>query len=155
MKLLKVCLFLTLASCAGDGSGHVDTSNRDPRCVAACPETMPQVEGAGAVCDAASRTQCLDECEARIAGLPSLCQSCLLEDACFEPGCGSDGVSIGGSCDQNTCTIETSFGTCTYAVDDQAAYDACLVKVDPRRDVSCSVHCRSTTECARVCNEVR
>ena len=151
MKLLKVILFLTLASCTGS-DGHVDTSSRDPRCVAACPETMPKVAGAGAVCDAASRTQCLDECEARIAGLPSLCQSCLLEDACFAPGCGSGGVSIGASFDQNTCTIETEFGTCTYATDDQAAYDMCLEQVDPRRDVTCAVTFRPTTECATVCD---
>jgi hypothetical protein len=150
MKLLKVILFITLAGCAGS-NGQLDTSSHDPRCVAACPVTMPEVSGAGAVCDTASRAQCLDECEARIAGLPSLCQSCLLEHACFEPGCGSGDVSIGGSCDQDTCTIVTGFGTCTYATDDQAAYDACLQKVDPRRDVACQVEFRSTTECATVC----
>jgi hypothetical protein len=151
MKHIKAVLFFTLAACASN-DGHVDTSDRDPRCVAACPETMPEVEGAGAVCNAASRTQCLDECEARIAGLPSVCQSCLLEKACFEPGCGSDGVSIGGSCDQTTCTIESQYGTCTYATDDQAAYDACLAKIDPRREVTCAVEFRPTTECASVCN---
>jgi hypothetical protein len=104
------------------------------------------------VCDAASRTQCLDQCEARIAGLPSLCQSCLLEEACFDPGCGSDGVSIGGSCDETSCTIETQFGSCTYATNDQAAYDMCLEQVDPRREVACEVHFQPTTECASVCN---
>jgi hypothetical protein len=151
MKLLKATLLFTLAACASN-DGHVDTSNHDPRCVAACPETMPEVEGAGAVCDAASRTQCLDECEVRIAGLPSLCQSCLLEDACFDPGCGSDGVSIGGSCDETSCTIETQYGSCTYATNDQAAYDRCLQQVDPRRDVTCEAHFRPTTECASLCN---
>ena len=151
MKLLKVCLFLAIAACAGNSSS-VNPADHDPRCVAACPETMPAVSGAGAVCDTQSRAQCLDECDARIAGLPSLCQSCLLEQACFDPGCGRGTVSVGDSCDQNTCTIETQFGTCTYAPDDQASYDACLVKVDPRRDVTCEVSWRPTTECASVCN---
>lgn len=152
MKLLKSCVFFALAACAGNGSGSIDTSSHDPRCVATCPETMPEVSGAGPVCDTQSRAQCLDECEARIAGLPSLCQSCLLEKSCFEPSCGDGTVSIGGSCDQNTCTIQTQFGSCTYAVDDQAAYDACLQKVDPRREVACEVQFRSTTDCASVCN---
>jgi hypothetical protein len=150
MKLLKAILFITLAGCAAN-SDHVDTSDHDPRCVAACPETMPEVPNAGAVCNAASRTQCLDECEARIAGLPSLCQSCLLEKACFDPGCGSGNVSIGESCDGTTCTIETQFGSCTYTPGDQASYDACLPKVDPRREVTCEVDFRPTTECATVC----
>jgi hypothetical protein len=151
MKLLEITLLFTLAACAGN-DGHVDTSDRDPRCVAACPETMPEVEGAGAVCDAASRTQCLDECEARIAGLPSLCQSCLLEQACFDPDCGSGTIVTDSSCDQTGCTIQTQYGSCTYTPNDEASYDACLRQVDPRRDVTCQVEFRPTTECASLCN---
>lgn len=148
MKLLS--LFLFLAACTSNSS-KVDTSEYDPRCVAACPETMPDVPNAGPVCDAASRTQCLDECQVRIAGLANVCQSCLLEKACFDPGCGSGGTTTGGSCNETTCTIESEFGSCTYPTNDDAAYRACLVKIDPRREVTCAVKFRPTTECAALC----
>lgn len=150
MKLMKMFLCLALAACTSNSSS-VDTSSNDPRCVAACPETMPESPVIGPVCNTTSRAQCLDQCEARIAGLPNLCQSCLLEKACFDPGCGSGTTSAGGSCDQNTCTLESEFGTCTYPVNDDAAYKACLAKVDPHREVACQVKFRPTTDCASVC----
>src|SRR3569832_2549464 len=102
MKRLQLpALFLCslVAACgtsANDGS-NVDTPDRDPRRAAACPETMPQYDGVGPVCNATSRVHCLDECEARIAGVPTICQSCLLENSCFDPG-GCFGVVVGGSC---------------------------------------------------------
>lgn len=136
----------------GPGGTDIDVSDRDPRCVAACPVTMPRYEGAGRVCDGASREQCLDECEVRIAGLSSLCQSCLLEESCFAPdgdGCGSGDVSFG--CDNNICTIYGELGRCDYPYGDMAAELMCRQKVDPRREVTCAVEFRPTTECASVC----
>jgi hypothetical protein len=148
---LPALLFLSLAACGGAGDGsEVDTSDHDPRCVATCPETMPQYDGVGAVCDAASRAQCLDECEARIAGLPTLCQSCLLEDSCFGPD-GCFGSQTGGSCNESTCTLTSDFGSCTYTTSDHAAELACLQKVDPRREVGCTPDFQPTTKCASVC----
>jgi hypothetical protein len=153
MKLLTpapilVCL---LFACGGGANTDLDLSSRDPRCLAACPETMPAHDGVGAICDTASRAGCLDECEARIAGLPTVCQNCLVEDACFGPD-GCFGSDPGGFCDQTSCTIESEFGTCTYQSSDQAAHLACLQKVDPRREVSCTPEFQATTKCASVCS---
>src|SRR5690349_4644365 len=102
-RMLLVCVsLLSISACAGnDGPDGVDTSDRDPRCVSACTPNPPRFMTAGRVCNAASRVQCLDECETRIATLSTVCQSCLVEDACFGPdGCGDGGV-IGGSCTNN------------------------------------------------------
>lgn len=149
-QLLVVCFLAACGGTTGDDGSNVDTSHNDPRCVAACPETMPQYAGVGAVCDSASRAQCLDECEARIAGVPTLCQSCLLEDACFDPG-GCFSIETGGSCDQTTCTLTSEFGTCSYPTDDQAGRLDCMKVVDPRREVACTPTFQSTTKCASVC----
>ena len=152
MNIVKVALCVVLVACGGAaGDDGVDTTNRDPRCISACPETMPQYAGVGAVCDTASRGQCLDECEARIAGLPTVCQNCLLEDSCFGPD-GCFGGQTSGSCNETTCTLESDFGTCTYATSDMAAHLACMQKVDPRREVSCTPSFQSTTKCATVCS---
>lgn len=150
LPTLFLCSFVAACGTSANDGSDVDTSDRDPRCVAACPETMPQYDGVGPVCNAASRVQCLDECEARIAGLPTLCQSCLLENACFDPG-GCIGVQEGGSCDQSTCTLTSEFGTCSYPTDDQAGRLACLKVVDPRREVACTASYQPTTKCATVC----
>jgi hypothetical protein len=147
-----LALSLALAVACGSDDGEVDVSNRDPRCVTACPATMPRYEGAGAICDAASREQCLDECETRIAGVSPLCQSCLVEEACFAPegdGCGSGDVSIG--CNTTTCTVYGEFGQCDYPYGDMAAELRCRQQVDPRREVTCTPEFRPTTECASVC----
>jgi hypothetical protein len=148
-----LCFLLTIAApaCGGNGDDSVDLSARDPRCVAACPDTMPEHDGVGRVCDTASRGQCLDECEARIAGLGTVCQNCLVERACFAPG-GCFGDTTGGSCTETTCTLTSEFGTCSYPVDDQAAYITCLQKIDPRRTVSCEASFRPATDCASVCS---
>ena len=152
MKRLDVlCIAFMVAACGTSGGpGDLDLDKRDPRCVAACPETMPQYEGVGRVCDSASRVQCLDECEARIAGLKTVCQSCLLEKACFAPG-GCFGDVGDGSCTETTCTLTSDFGTCTYPVGDQAAHLMCMQKIDPRRSVTCQAEFRPTTDCASVC----
>lgn len=148
MKRLLPLLFM-FAACAGDGDG-VDESSHDPRCVSACPETMQSIEGVGEVCNTASRAQCLDACEARIAGLASTCQSCLLEEACFEPG--GCGETIGDFCDNGTATVMGWNGSCSYPCGDQNARINCLKQVRPTREVSCSVEWRAVTECASVCN---
>jgi hypothetical protein len=150
MNVMKLASFLCLVVACGGANPDLDIDSRDPRCVAACPETVPEHDNIGPICNAASRGQCLDECEARIAGLPTVCQNCLVEDACFDPGCGSGDVSF-DSCDQTSCTIESDLGTCTYAISDQAARLACLAKVDPRREVSCAAGFRSATKCETVC----
>ena len=151
MKLtnLRTLFMFVLVGCGG-GEAGLDLATRDPRCVAACPETMPRYDGIGAVCDAASRALCLDECEARIADLPSVCQSCLVEEAEFRPD--GDAQAPGGFCDQTTCTLTSEFGMCSFPVNDEAASLACRRTVDPRREVSCEAEFRPTTECARVCN---
>ena len=154
-KLSEYLLVASLAvGCSGDpgDAGGVDVSSRNPRCVSACPETMPPYPGAGEICDAASREQCLDECEARIAGLAPICQNCLVEEACFGPdGCYGDEVS--GSCTNttNSCTLTSQYGTCTFSIGDEAGKIKCFQQVDPRREVSCTPSFRSATECASVC----
>ena len=149
-KLFDVCMVLVVscvvAACGGEPS--LDLDEHDPRCVAACPETMPPEPGVGEVCDSASRAQCLDECEVRIAGLPSLCQSCLLEESYFAPpGRGID------SCDgnTNTCTIRTELGSCTFPYGDEAKERDCWKMVNPRRETTCKARWRGATECASVC----
>jgi hypothetical protein len=143
-----MCLVvLCMGACAGDGD-DVDLSSRDPRCVSACSAPEPPYEGIGAVCDAASRVQCLDECEARIANVTPICQTCLVEDADF----GTDGEGAGGYCTNNTCTLTSEFGSCTYTSGDQAAELRCRQQVDPRREVSCTASFRPATECASVCS---
>lgn len=146
----SLLLAFVLAGCAGDGH-DLDLSARDPRCIAACPETMPRYENAGRICDAPSRALCLDECEARIATVSTVCQSCLVEDSCFSPdSCGeNDGLS--GICTNDTCTISSQFGSCTFNVNDEAQKLRCYQQVDPRREVACAAEWRPTTECASVC----
>lgn len=147
------CVFplLVIAACAGDGtSDEVDVSGRDPRCVSACTDPEPRYPGVGEVCDATSRVQCLDECETRISNLATVCQNCLVEEACFGPN-GCYGDDIGGSCINNTCTVMSEFGTCSFDVNDEAAKVMCYQQVDPRREVSCTPSFRPTTECASVC----
>src|SRR5687767_8189027 len=92
---------MVLAACDG-GSGDPDLSDYDARCVAVCTDEPPELDGAYDVCNSASRTTCLDLCEARIAGQASLCQTCLLEDAYYGTG---DGDAQPGFCDNTSCTI--------------------------------------------------
>ncbi len=142
---------VVLVACTGDGAG-VDLANRDARCVSACTASEPRYEGSGRVCSTASRERCLDECEARIAGVPTVCQSCLAEDACFGPDGCEDAIDIGGQCNNNTCTITSMFGTCTFDSRDEASKQRCYQQVDPRREVACEAEFRPTTECAAVCS---
>jgi hypothetical protein len=150
MNVMKLVPVLFLFACGGGANTDLDLSSRDPRCIAACPETMPEHPDIGALCDTASRAQCLDECEARIAGLPTICQNCLVEDACFDPSCSGYGDG-GGLCTNDSCTISSDLGSCTYRYDDDAARLACLRQIDPRRDVACTAEFRSATKCETVC----
>jgi len=49
-RALLATLF-AVAACGGDDG--LELSSRDPRCVAACPETMQSIEGVGDVCASA------------------------------------------------------------------------------------------------------
>ncbi len=137
--------------CASDGSSDPDLDSYDARCVAACTDEPPSLDGAGDVCNGASRTQCLETCEARITGVSSVCASCLTEEVCFDPG-GCDGdVSIGDQCSNNTCTRMGRNGSCTYPANDTAARDNCERQVNPRREVVCTAEFPSVQSCASVC----
>jgi hypothetical protein len=140
---------MVLAACGG-GSGDPDLSDYDTRCVAVCTDSPPEIEGSGDICNSASRTTCLDLCEARIAGQTSLCQTCLLEDAYY----GSDGdVVVGGGteCNQTTCTITGRNGSCTYPQNDNAKYEMCMRQVYPTREVACEVDFQPVSDCATTC----
>ncbi|MFN0253215.1 MAG: hypothetical protein ACKV2T_40450 [Kofleriaceae bacterium] len=141
-------LVVVLVGCGDDGG--VDLDSYDPRCVAACTDEPPRVEGAGDVCDAASRVQCLDTCEARITGVSSVCASCLTEEVCFDPG-RCDPIDIGDECNNNTCTRTGRNGSCTYPPNDTAARDNCERQVNPRREVACTAEFPSVQGCADVC----
>lgn len=68
---------LVMSGCASD-EGGMDLDHHDARCVAAC-KTTAWDEGSMMTreCSSGSVDRCLDECEARIAGLPPLCQTCV------------------------------------------------------------------------------
>ncbi len=136
----------------GGGSSDPNFDNRDPRCVSACTDDPPSIEGAGDVCTTASQVDCVDECEARIAGVMTVCASCLLEDACFDPkGCGPVIVDP-PNCDQTECTITGRNGSCSFPVGNEAAAEDCERQVNPRREVACTPDFRSTSECENVCS---
>ncbi len=81
----RFTLFLVvLTACNGDGGVHLGSA--DERCVATCdPDTWDEGEMKKKVCNSASVNRCIDECEARIAGLPTLCQTCLAEGGYLYP----------------------------------------------------------------------
>ena len=137
------------AGCSDDGG--VDLDDYDARCVAACTDDPPSVSGAGDVCDTASRQACLDTCTARIEGVATVCATCLLEDACFDPdGCrGEDGG--GDECSSSVCTRTGREGSCTYPPNDTAARDACERQVNPRREVACTAEFEPVSQCASSC----
>jgi hypothetical protein len=148
MRSLVVSLMVVVAGCGDDGG--VDLDSYDPRCVAACTDELPSIEGAGDVCDSGSRVQCLDTCEARIAGVASVCASCLTEDVCFDPG-QCDPIDIGDECSNNSCTRTGRNGSCMYPPNDTAARDNCERQVNPRREVACTAEFPSVQSCAEVC----
>lgn len=99
------------------------------------------------MCSIASASSCVDQCEVRIADVPSLCATCLLEAASFHP----DGQYVDRWCTYDSCTIEGPAGSCTYPATNEAAEEDCIRQVYPRREVDCEVQFRSVTECAEVC----
>ncbi len=150
-----ILVLVVLAGCGSDDP--LDLASRDPRCVAACPETMPQTDGVGDVCSTTSRAACLDDCQARIKGVATVCASCLLENAQFSPGdensvgtCGGGGGGGGGN--PPTCMISGWNGTCTFNQGDSTMQLACEKQVSPRREVDCTAMFRPTSECSSSCN---
>lgn len=140
---------LTVAACS---------SADDPRCVALCTIKEPSTAGAYDICSQASADQCLELCAARIGDATTICADCLLDDADF----GTGGISGGGddcvspsSCGGSTalCTMTGRGGSCDYCEGDDAAYDACLPKVFPRRAVACETDFGDSSKCAAVCAE--
>lgn len=151
MRSILFVVSLVAACGGGSGGGDPDLADRDPRCVSACTDNPPAIDGAGDVCNTGSRVDCLDECEARIAGVPNTCATCLLEDACFNPG-GCNDVSVPVFCDQDECTIEGREGSCSFPPGDEAAQEDCERQVNPRREVTCSVDFRPISECETFCD---
>ena len=150
MRSALVILAVSLFGCGG-GASDPDFGDADPRCVSACTDVPPAIDGAGDVCNTASRAACIDECEARIAGVMTVCASCLLEETCFDPeGC-DDRPSDPITCDPNGCTITGRNGSCTFPQGDEEAAADCERQVNPRREVACTAEFRPTTECSTEC----
>jgi hypothetical protein len=144
LALVLVPITLFLVACGGDDP----FANADPRCAATCAIIAPDVDGAFDICDRDSAGACVDQCQARIAGVETVCASCLLEDAYFGTG-GDDGFV---DCDINgNCTIEGRTGTCTYQQGNTASWEQCMRQVYPRREVACQVSFDPVTACATVC----
>ncbi|MDB4957621.1 MAG: hypothetical protein JWO36_5190 [Myxococcales bacterium] len=148
----RLLILVSFVICAcGSSSSSADLTNRDPRCLSACPVTMPATDGVGDVCNTASRVQCVDECEVRIAGVTTNCANCLSEGACFGPtGCFGD--SIGFSSDGTTCKLTAWNGMCSYPCNDNTMRLACEKQVSPRREVACTTTFKAATQCSSVCN---
>ncbi|MGE0869407.1 MAG: hypothetical protein AB7P03_12645 [Kofleriaceae bacterium] len=158
-------LVVGATACGGSGNGASDEGdgdddegdpvlNNDPRCVAACTDRSDMsIAGAGAVCDAASKMLCLDECAARIAGTSTPCGSCLVEEACLaSDGCyGLPDVSTSCNFD-NVCTVNGPKGSCSYPDGDIPKRDACHKQVNPRHEVECIAEFQPTTQCATLCD---
>lgn len=141
-----VAALVLALGCGGDDGS--DLSDRDPRCVSACTDEPPGVDGAFDVCDSASTTSCLDECQARIEDVATVCASCLLEEVSFGP----DVVIINQQCNGTTCTVTGRVGSCMYPQNDQAAQNDCYRQVYPRREVACDADFRDPAECAGLCS---
>ncbi len=153
MATMRLILFsvttLVLASGCGSGSDADPYTDADPRCAAVCAIDEPAVEGAGDVCSEDSAAACVDQCEARIVDVSTVCATCLLEETSF-----GDEVLPGSHwCDGDTlrCTIEGRNGSCNYSYGDQAGLENCLRQVYPRREVDCDVDFRPVNDCAEVC----
>lgn len=138
-----------IGAACGVGCG-TSTGATDPRCQTLCAVKQPALSGAYDVCSDASAAACAQDCTARIAGQKTVCQSCLLEKACFKPG-GCGATSSDAGCNNGQCTITGRVGSCTYPAGDQAAADNCIRQVYPRRTVECAPTYRSVTECAALC----
>lgn len=143
-------LVLAFASMSFAACGNDDPfTDADPRCATACAIREPSIAGAGDICNVASAELCLETCAVRIAGVDTLCASCLLEDSYFGTGEGDE--TIYDSCDFQTCTMTGRTGTCTYPSGNTTARDACYRQVNPRREVACEADFRPVSECAMVC----
>jgi len=144
----RVLLTLLAASFAACSSSDDPFTSADPRCATICMIDEPSISGTGDVCNLDSAQLCLDTCAVRIAGVDTLCASCLLEGAYFSTG---GEVGDGDYCDGQTCTMTGRAGTCTYPYGNEAARQTCMRQVNPRREVACEADFRPVTECSTVC----
>ena len=145
--VLSVSVVIATSACGGDSD---PLAGADPRCAALCAPEEPAVDGAFDVCSADAVRSCVDQCETRIAGVESVCASCLLEDAEFgvEPL-----ITNPDECEPNgMCTMQGREGYCTYPQGDSGAREDCMREVWPRREVACPVEFRPVSECAATCS---
>lgn len=145
-RVLAAGIALFITGCGGDGGDPY--AGADPRCAATCRITEPSLAGAYDICSTASARSCVDQCEVRIAGVATVCASCLLEGSDFGTG---GGVGPADDCSNGTCTVTGRAGTCTYPEGNTAARDNCIRQVYPRREVACTVDFRPVAECATAC----
>ena len=97
MRARTLPTLLAIVLAAGCGGGGDPLESADPRCSAICMPEEPAIEGAFDVCSGASVEGCVEQCEARIADLESLCATCLLEDADFSREDAEEDAVAGGS----------------------------------------------------------
>ena len=147
IRALALPLLLALLTSCSGGSGDGD-GDSDPRCNSLCRIEEPSLDGAHDICSEDSAVLCKDECNARIELAPSLCASCLLEDATYGL---DDSVSSGDFCENGQCTKTGREGSCTYPQGDDAARDACTRQVYPRREVHCDYEFQPVQDCASIC----
>lgn len=141
-------LFFLLLPVVAIASCDPGESAVDPRCEVLCVIAPPAIDGAGDICSQVSAEACIAECDARVADVPALCATCLLEEACFD--CEDDSPAP-VLCDPSGCVLSGREGDCTYPENDSAAYEDCQRQVNPLREVSCSADYRPVIECAALC----
>ena len=138
----------TTVGCSGGGDDPL--AGADPRCAAICTPEEPDVEGAFDICSTASVGSCVDQCEARIESVETVCATCLLEDASFGL---DDDVFVPDQCEPSgICTMQGREGYCTYPQGDESAREDCYREVFPRREVACDVEFRPVAECSGTCS---
>jgi hypothetical protein len=142
------------------------SGDADPRCLDLCRAEMPDIDGAGQYCSQGSVDNCLLVCQARIDGLETLCQTCLLEGAefglyytycsyseCCSPQTGGGeicGLTSGGWCEPDM--SESQFQDCVCTRNDDACYDACRRQLCPREAVDCNApYFDDVSECMDIC----
>ncbi|HEY3354580.1 MAG TPA: hypothetical protein VGQ83_15115 [Polyangia bacterium] len=143
---LRACVVVALlvlgSPGCGDGSGGGGLGALDPRCDALCAESDPAC--------ASAVTECQSVCQVRVAGLASLCATCLLEGAnggtcggggpccpapefpasvraCADACAGSAGVNPAG--DHPLCEALCADDDAACSADSAACFDECRVRI--------------------------